>query len=160
MIKEYRSGDLASGFTGIRVAVSVGGKVKQSWFAYSEYTHTKAMLLAKELESKWLKLQQKHSRNAIQSKRSNTGIKGLSFTWYKNTRNNKQYCYLALGYQIKKNGIFLSNKWVIEIDGGIKKELWEAIALFIKNSRILNDKSYEWLRNNKPNGNKYLASYK
>ncbi len=72
MIRIYKPGDLSSGWAGVRVSVSVNGKSKQVYFSYSKYTDSVALRRAQEKERQLLKLQKKHARNDIKSKRSNT----------------------------------------------------------------------------------------
>ncbi|AGH81354.1 hypothetical protein PCNPT3_07080 [Psychromonas sp. CNPT3] len=79
MIRNYKKNDLKSGFVGVRVAVSVGGKLKQKWFANSLFAQPTAMRLAEDLENKWLGMQLQHQRNNVISLHSNAGFIGICF---------------------------------------------------------------------------------
>lgn len=157
MIRDYKKGDLKSGFIGVRVAVSVGGKVKQKWYAESKYAQPTALLLAKEQETKWQKLQLEHERNAIKSKRSNTGIKCLSFTYEEKIKTNgKRYRYPIISFQYSHNSELTARKWRIDKGLNIPLLIWEEICLFIKNARTLKAKTYEALRQLMPDAEQYF----
>lgn len=159
MIRNYKSGDLKSGFIGVRVAVSVGGKVKQKWYSNSQYAQPTAMLLATKQEAKWHKMQLDHDRNAIKSKRSNTGIKCLYFTYEeKRTNSGKRYRYPIITFQYMRSSKITSAVWRVDKTLNIPKSLWEDICLFIKNTRTLKAKTYEALRGSMPDSEKYFLA--
>lgn len=151
MIRIYKPGDLSSGWAGVRVSVSVNGKSKQVYFSYQKYTDSSALQHAQDKERQLLKLQLKYARNAIKSKRSNTGFKGLSFTHeVKNTESGKHYSYPILTFQHTKEGELTSKKWRINDQFELSKAVWEEICLLVKNSRTLNTKTYEYMLKNRP----------
>lgn len=146
MIRIYKPGDLSSGWAGVRVSVSVNGKSKQFYFSYSTYTDSTALRRAQEKERQLLKLQKKHARNGIKSKRSNTGFKGLSFTHeVKTTATGKRYAYPILTFQHTKDGQLTSMKWRINKQFEMPKSVWQEVCLRVKNSRTLNAKTYEYM---------------
>jgi len=159
MIRIYKPGDLSSGWAGVRVSVSVNGKSKQVYFSYSKYTDSVALRRAQEKERQLLKLQEKHARNDIKSKRSNTGFKGLSFTHeVKTTASGKHYRYPILTFQHTKDGELTSMKWRINKQLEMPKSVWQDICLLVKNSRTLNSKTYEYMLSHQPDPASYFSA--
>lgn len=151
MIRIYKPGDLSSGWAGVRVSVSVNGKSKQVYFSYTKYTDSVALRRAQEKERQLLKLQVKHARNDIKSKRSNTGFKGLTFTHeVKVIASGKRYSYPILIFQHTKGGELTSAKWRLNQQLEISKTMWQEVCLLVKNSRTMNDKTYEFMLNHQP----------
>ena len=158
MIRDYKKGDLPSNYEGVRVAVSVAGKVKQKWFSNKKYANPTALIMAKEQEQKWMKMQKKHQQNAVFSKKSNTGITGLSFTTRINHQGNGRVTqYNLLYFTYMKKGQITSTSWHIDIEKGISDEIWEKVALLIKNTRTLTDDKYEKLRQSRPDAVAFFA---
>ena len=159
MIRNYKKNDLKSGFVGVRVAVSVGGKLKQKWFANSLFAQPTAMRLAEDLENKWLGMQLQHQRNNVISIRSNTGFVGLHFTYEENIKKNgKRYYYPVIIFQHTKHSQLTSAKWRIPKNLQISTSQWQDICLFIKNVRTLTFKTYESMINNSPDSAAYFCS--
>lgn len=159
MIKDYKEGDLKSGFVGVRCAVSVGGKLKQKWFSNSKYAQPTAMRLAGQLEAKWLRMQAVHARNAVKSKHSNTGIKCLYFTYEEKVRENgKRYRYPIISFQQMRSSKVISAVWRVDKALKIPAQVWEDICLFIKNTRTLKAKTYEALRQSMPDSVTYFSN--
>lgn len=151
MIRIYKPGELSSGWSGVRVSVSVNGKSKQVYFSSLKYTDSVALRYAQEKERQLLKLQLKYARNDIKSKRSNTGFKGLSFTHEVKVKDNgKRYSYPILAFQHRKNGQLISMKWRINKQLEMPHIVWQEICLLVKNSRTLSAKTYEYMLNNRP----------
>lgn len=158
MIRIYKPGDLSSGWAGVRVSVSVNGKSKQVYFSYNKYTESTALLCAKEKERQLLKLQLKHARNDIKSKRSNTGFKGLSFTHEVKTKESgKRYAYPVIIFQHRKEGQLTSMKWRINKQLEMPVSMWQEICLVVKNSRTLNSKTYEYMLSNRPDPQSHFS---
>lgn len=159
MIREYKKGDLTSGFVGHRVSVYVNGKSKQKWFSHSVYELSKAIELAKDLEAKWQKMRVDSVRNAIKSK-SNTGIKGLSLGYNVTTKpSGKKYAYPVISYGYRKEGKTKTMTWMINSKTLIiPDETWDDICLFIKNMRTLRFNTYLKLLNNKPDTVTYFTN--
>lgn len=161
MIKEYNEGDLSSGFVGIRVAVSVGGKIKGKWYSTKEFAFPTAMKQAKILEEKLLKKQREQNKNNVFSKRSNTGIKGLSFTFdMTKKRSGKEYAYPIILYQYRKNMKTRSLKWFLDSDLTITDNLWFDICNEIRNKRGLKNNTFDKLIAMKPNAIAYYQKNK
>ncbi|GLS90437.1 hypothetical protein GCM10007916_15040 [Psychromonas marina] len=150
MIRIYKPGDLSSGWAGVRVSVSVNGKSKQFYFSYSKYTDSTALRRAQDKERQLLKLQLKHARNDIKSKRSNTGFKGLSFTHEVKTVGSKRYAYPVITFQHRKEGELTSRKWRINKQLELPVSMWQEICLAVKNTRVLSAKTYEYMINHRP----------
>jgi len=158
MIRIYKPGDLSSGWAGVRVSVSVNGKSKQVYFSYNKYTESTALLRAQEKERQLLKLQLKHARNDIKSKRSNTGFKGLSFTHEVKTKTNgKRYAYPVITFQHRKDGKLTSMKWRINKQLEMPISMWQEICLAVKNSRTLNSKTYEYMLSHRPDPSDHFS---
>jgi len=159
MIREYKKGDLSSGFVGHRVSVYVNGKSKQKWLSHSVYELSKAIEIANELELKWQKLRLDSTRNAIKSK-SNTGIKGLSLGYNITTKaSGKRYAYPVISYGYRKEGKTKTMTWMISSKTLIiPNETWESICLIIKNMRTLRFNTYLKLLNNKPDTETYFKN--
>lgn len=157
MIREYKKGDLSSGFVGMRVAVYVNGKSKQRWLGYGLYHESEAKEAAKDLEAKWQKMRIDSKRNTIKSK-SNTGIKGLSFTYNVTTKaSGKRYAYPAISYTYRQDGKTKIKTWLIDSKAlTISKEIWADICLLIKNMRTLRFNTYIKLLENKLNSELYF----
>ncbi|PKF60777.1 hypothetical protein CW745_12945 [Psychromonas sp. psych-6C06] len=161
MIRIYKPGELSSGWSGVRVSVSVNGKSKQAYFSYSTYTDSKALQLAQDKERQLLKQQLKYARNNIKSKRSNTGFKGISFTHeVKVTESGKRYSYPVVTFQHRKDGELTSMKWRINQNLEIPKAMWQEICLRVKNSRTLNAKTYEYMLAHRPDPSAHFGAYK
>lgn len=156
MIKTYKKGDLTTGFIGVRVAVSIGGKVKQKWFNINDYDTDVALQLAAILEAKWIKLQKEYKQNVLISKRSNTGLACLSFTYDVTKQLGKTYKYPIIKYQSQTGTTPAIKTWYLNESLVITDEVWEEICLFVKNTRTLKYKNYEKLRTLKPCGNKFF----
>ena len=161
MIRNYKDGDLGSGFIGVRVAVSIGGKVKQKWFANSRYEINEALELAGKLESTWFEMQIEHEQNDIISNISNTGIKGLSFTYDQTVKTNgKIYAYPIISFQRRKKELLLSEKWFIPNNLCMTDETWLEICSHIKKVRKLKQKTFLKLISIKPDSKKYFSENK
>lgn len=159
MIREYKKGDLSSGFVGHRVSVYINGKSKQKWLSHSQYELSKAIEIANDLEAKWQKMRLDSIRNAVKSN-SNTGIKGLSLGYNVTTKpNGKKYAYPVISYGYRKEGKTKTATWMINSKTPvIPKEKWEEICLFIKNMRTLRFNTYMKLLNNKPDTETYFKN--
>jgi len=159
MIREYKKGDLSSGFIGHRVSVFVNGKSKQKWLSHSIYEYSKAVELANDLEKKWQKLRLDSIRNAVKSK-SNTGVKGLSFGYNVTTKSTgKRYAYPVISYSYRKEGKTKTQAWMINSKTLLlATETWDEICLTIKNTRTLRFNTYQKLLNNKPDSVTYFEN--
>lgn len=159
MIREYKKGDLSSGFVGHRVSVYVNGKSKQKWLSHSVYELSKAVELANELEAKWQRMRVDSIRNAIKSK-SNTGIKGLSLGYNVTTKpSGKKYAYPVISYGYRKEGKTKTVTWMIDSKTlEITNETWDEICLLVKNMRTLRFNTYLKLLKRKPDTVKYFNS--
>jgi len=159
MIRDYKQGDLKSGFVGVRVAISVGSKVKQKWYSNSKFALPTAMALAKEQEQEWLKMQLEYKRNDVKSTRSNTGIKSLSFTYGTTKRaSGKRYSYPSIAFQYMEGGVLAHGAWQLDADLNISTELWQKICLHVKAGRTLNDETYQLVLKMKPNAHKHFTA--
>lgn len=157
MIREYKKGDLSSGFVGHRVSVYINGKSKQKWLSHSIYELSKAIEIANDLEMKWQKQRLDSIRNAIKSK-SNTGIKGLSLGYNVTTKpSGKKYAYPVISYGYRKEGKTKTMTWMINSKTlVIPTETWDEICLAIKNIRTLRFNTYLKLLGNKPDTLQYF----
>jgi hypothetical protein len=162
----YREGDLSNPWSGVRVAVSVGGKLKQGWYSYEEYTETTAMNLALADKEKWLKMQKTAAQNNTRS-RSNTGHRNLSFVYEEKVSDSGViYNYPLITFQLHKTdakGSLTSkanksfHKWRISEDLVITDEQWFEICLQVKNTRGMRQKTFEMLLEKKPDSKKYFT---
>ncbi len=158
MLRVYEKGQLSSGFVGVRVSVSVANKPRHAYFSYNQYDPEMALILAKEKDRHFLKMQLNSQRKLLQSKRSNTGVKNLSFSIdTKIKENGKQYSYPVIAFQCRIKGRTAHKKWFLE-NLTISNELWGEICLLIKNTRTLKQAYFLKLLELKPDANAYFKS--
>ncbi len=148
MIRTYLSGDLSSGFVGIRVAVSVNGKLKQKYYSFNRYTRSLAMELAVHQELNWLQKQTRYTKDRVFSRSTNTGIVGLAMTYDVSRKPYGIYVSRRLLYQRRSKGDVHSKSWVIE--KGISDDMWFEVCNWIRNARGTTNKVFDRLMTMKP----------
>lgn len=148
MIRTYLSGDLSSGFVGIRVAVSVNGKLKQKYYSFKQYTRSLAMELAVHQELNWLQKQIRYTKDRVFSRATNTGIVGLSMTYDVSRKPYGVYVARRLMYQRRCGDDFHNRSWVIQ--NGISDDVWFDVCNTIRNARGTTNKVFDKLMSMKP----------
>jgi hypothetical protein len=119
-IYEYNEGEHPGGFIGLRVSVSINGKVKQKYFRFKKNNHeyislteeNKLRKQAEKLNNLWLKIQKqeqkknkqnidfyKHKRTSVY----NTGIQGISarFIIDRKFRANRWIIYYYPAFRVQ-----------------------------------------------------------
>ena len=152
MIRVYKTGDLSSGFVGVRVAVSVNSKLKQKYYSFKEYTYTRAMELASIQEQTWLKQQARHFRDRVLSQSTNTGIAGLSFTFDVCRKKHGTYIYRRLSYQCRIKDEWTCRSW--SVDKGLTDDIWFDVCNTIRNTRGTTNKVFDNIMGRKPSADK------
>lgn len=166
MIRIYQEGDHAGGFIGIRVAVKVGGELKQKYYnfrfnrkAFISLEEERLLLLdAQKLEQQWLKKkkialterQAKAEETTRKSKPMRTGVRGVLLTYARDKKFRAGEWRIYYSPVINVNGMHNKDRFfkTFRIMAQGYSEAWnKAVIFYAKNKGI---KFYSHLLKRKP----------
>lgn len=157
MVYRYDEFEHPAGFIGLRVNVSIDGKVSQKYFNFRErpgvfVSSTKELALiekASKLDKQWRNQQAKarleNKRNAIPRKNLHTTrVRGISmipsFDRKYRCGGMKDYPYIALSIHISHEGQHFSTTLRLKKDGSNLKSAWKrAVDLLCKKKKMRNN---------------------
>ncbi len=148
MIYQYNEYDHPAGFVGLRVSVSVNGKVKQKYFTFHKRPGEFVSLArekiiikkADKLNDKWTKQQAKarliNRKNAISSGSKNTTrVRGISliasFDKKKVDGVEKNYPYVAFSIHVSHEGENFATTIRLQKDGSNLRSAWKKAVDFV-----------------------------
>jgi hypothetical protein len=152
----YDYGEHGGQFVGYRVAVSVNGKLRQKYYSLNHYTKEKAYELAKAKEDELLGKQTYYFRNRVLTRATSTGIVGLYFRFDHKSRCQK--LQRLVRYAHMKDGKLLFKSWGMT-QHDLTEDEWFEICRFIKNTRGLNNNTFEKILNKYPSPEKVNEIY-
>lgn len=157
MIYRYDEFEHPAGFIGLRVNVSIDGKVKQKYFNFRKKRHvfvsmSEELELIKEankLDKKWrnqqAKAQLEHKRNAIPRKNLyTTRVRGISmipsFDRKYRCGGMKNYHYISLSINISHEGEHFATTIRLKKDGSNLGAAWKkAVDMVCKKKKMRNN---------------------
>jgi len=159
MIYRYDEYDHPAGFIGLRVNVSIDGKVKQKYFSLRERPgvwvslekELKLIKQADNLNKKWrnqqAKAKRENNRNAIPRKSSHTTkVRGISMMASFERKHRcgvvKIYHYIVLSIHISHQGERFATTIRLKKDGSNLVAAWrKAVDLLCKKKKMRNNKN-------------------